>query len=141
MLYRCGILTPDSELDADIVCTLSGTKLSFEASKRTLTVEITENKKGYTLTVPMTADERIFGLGDDTRENVMVRGLKVDIYIANVASYGPMPVIMSSDGWGFVLNTTFRSTIDCGSENPDEIRIDVSEGRGVRSWLKTEASL
>ena len=62
--------------------------------------------KGFTINLTMTEDERIFGLGDESRENIARRGTFSRVDIRNIASYGPMPFIMSTNGWGMLLNCT-----------------------------------
>lgn len=128
MLYRYGILTADNELDNDNVCKQSKDKVIFDASKRKIEIASEHLDVGFRLRIPLSHDERLFGLGDATRDSVMVRGTRADIYIENVRAYGPMTVILSSDGWGFVLNCTYHNVIDCGKTDKDAIVIETNGG-------------
>ena len=85
--------------------------------------------KGFTINISMTEDERIFGLGDESRENIARRGTFSRVDIRNIASYGPMPYVMSTNGWGMLLNCTYASTYDCGHADPNTISIAAHKGQ------------
>ncbi len=87
------------------------------------------NDKGFTINLSMTKEERIFGLGDESRENIARRGTFSRVDIRNIASYGPIPYIMSTNGWGMLLNCTYASTYDCGKADPDTITIAAHKGQ------------
>ncbi len=80
-----------------------------------------ETNGGYELRFSLTADERLYGLGDVSRENIMRRGEAYECWVRNVKSYIPIPVVLSSRGWGLLLNTTWRNTIDVGKSDPQQI--------------------
>ena len=44
-------------------------------------------------------DERLYGLGDVTRERIQKRGDRSQIWVVNVKSYVPIPYVMSTRGW------------------------------------------
>ncbi len=71
--------------------------------------------------MPLAKDERIYGLGDVSRENIMRRGGVYEIWVRNVNSYIPIPVVLSNRGWGLLMNTTWRNTIDVGKSDPDRM--------------------
>lgn len=85
--------------------------------------------RGFTLTASLTKDERLFGLGDESRKNIARRGSVARLDIRNVASYGPIPFIMSSNGWGLLLNCTYATTFDCGASDPDSLVISSHKGQ------------
>ena len=118
LLSRYGILRadPTENIPSDAVSKLGDSSFVLKAGKRDVTIEINEYKKGFEVTAKLSDNERLFGLGDSTRDRVMVRGAKCTMDIANISSYGPLNILMSSDGWGFILNTTFASVFDCDSE-------------------------
>ena len=128
MLYRYGILTPDSECEADNVCRQSDGKVYFDAEKKTVEIHSEHMTSGFRIKIPLEKDERLFGLGDATRENVMIRGTRADVFIENIRAYGPMTVLLSSGGWGFVLNCTYHSVIDCAKTDKDAITIETNGG-------------
>jgi len=80
-----------------------------------------EDNGGYDIRFAMAKDERIYGLGDVNRDNVMRRGGVYEFWIRNVTSYIPIPVLLSNQGWGVLMNTTWRNTIDVGKADPDRI--------------------
>ncbi len=92
-------------------------------------IHMEERNRGYKITIYLDDKERIFGLGDSERDKLMVRGIIRTLHVANVSSYGPIPYIMSSNGWGFLLNTTYDSCFDIDSEQKNEINIIVKKGR------------
>ena len=86
------------------------------------------SKSGYRLDIPLTKKERLFGLGDANRDNVMIRGKTIPVWVCNVVSYGPLPIVISSDGWGILVNSTFRQKFDLGDTDKDLLSIYVAEG-------------
>ena len=104
---------------------------------------------GYDLRFALTKEERLYGLGDSNRENVMRRGGVYELWVLNVTSYIPVPMLLSSRGWGLLMNTTWRNTFDVGKTDPDALictapRSDVDYylfcGPDYRSLLETYTS-
>ena len=85
--------------------------------------------RGFTLKISLAKDERLFGLGDESRKSIARRGSVARLDIRNIASYGPMPFIMSSNGWGLLLNCTYASTFDCGAADADNLVIAAHKGQ------------
>lgn len=83
---------------------------------------------GFTLSVSLSEGERLFGLGDESRKSIARRGTVARLDMRNIASYGPMPFIMSSNGWGLLLNCTYASTFDCGAADSDRLVIAAHKG-------------
>ena len=128
MLTRYGILNSvdtDKECGEKITLTEGGISLS---AKRKVDFSVEKFSKDYIIKVPLSEKERLFGGGDSNREAVMIRGSRLVLHIANVRSYGPMPVLLSSDGWAIVLNTTYSSVFDCAKTDPDMLEIRVLGG-------------
>ena len=129
MLYRYGILARDGVCPDDGACTEENGVLTFRAGKRDVTVETEVHAAGgFRLRIPLTERERLFGLGDATRECVMVRGMRTEMFIENVTSYGPMPVLYSDAGWALVLNCTFRNSFDCAKTDSSAVVIEAAGG-------------
>lgn len=130
MLTRYAVIGKDIEerpLGDSTPLSLTDDTLTFDA-KRKVTVELEHHGREYSIHIPLAKEERLFGGGDSNRECVMIRGSKLVMHIANVRSYGPMPVVLSSDGWALVLNTTYASVFDLGKTHPDRITIRVLGG-------------
>ena len=121
-----------SRLTADgDTLTLSGGRrtLNFTVSLPNGTADGAQNsRRGYLLDLPLEPSERFYGLGDETRDCIQKRGHTADMWIRNVVSYGPIPFLVSSGGWGIFVNTTFRHRFDIGDSDPDRLRVTVSDG-------------
>ena len=84
--------------------------------------------KGYEVRFPLTKDERVYGLGDVSRDNIQRRGGRYEIWVKNINSYIPMPMAVTSKGWGLLVNTTWRNFIDVGKTDPDALVASAPEG-------------
>ena len=73
--------------------------------------------EGFELRFPLAEGERVYGLGDVSRENIQRRPGKYEIWVKNVNSYIPMPMALTSKGWGVFVNTTWRNVFDVGAED------------------------
>jgi alpha-glucosidase len=80
-----------------------------------------ETQGGYDVRFTLSPKERLYGLGDVSRENVMRRGGVYEMWVRNVKQYTPIPVVLSSSGWGLLMNTTWRNTIDIGKSDPHQM--------------------
>jgi len=76
---------------------------------------------GYDVRFALEKDERLYGLGDVSRENLMRRGKAYECWVVNVNSYIPIPMILSQRGWGLLMNTTWRNSFDVGKTDPDAL--------------------
>lgn len=79
-----------------------------------LTIGASLAGKGYEVRFPLADGERVYGLGDVSRENIQRRPGKYEIWVKNVNSYIPMPMALTSKGWGVLMNTTWRNYFDVG---------------------------
>ena len=75
--------------------------------------------EGYSISFKLAEDERVYGLGDCNRENIMRRGEAYSIWVKNVTGYIPVPMALSSCGWGIMVNTTWRNGVDVGKAHHD----------------------
>ncbi len=128
MLYRYKILSPDTCLEPDDNCVYSDDKITLLTKCGKTEFIYTPQSKGYIISIGLGEDERLFGTGDATRENLMIRGMKINIRIDDFDSYGPMPIMLSSYGWGLLVNSTYTSVFDCGCNNKDTAKITVTGG-------------
>ncbi len=85
------------------------------------TAPVFETNGGYDVRFTLTKGERIYGLGDVSRENIMRRGGVYECWVRNVKSYIPIPVMLSNRGWGLLMNTTWRNSFDVGKKDPDRV--------------------
>lgn len=103
-------------------------RLTVSGGKRVVDVQAEVVGKGFEIRIPLNAKDRLFGLGDSARGNVMRRGTTARMFIRNVVGYGPMPYLMSSEGWAIFVNCTYDHTFDMGESNPDELKITAKKG-------------
>ncbi|MBP3422206.1 MAG: hypothetical protein J6K86_00405, partial [Clostridia bacterium] len=125
MFTRYGILNETlSKEYADCTAEIQENVLLLHGVKRDLSVLVEQfGEKGFQLTLPLEKGERLFGLGDANRDSVMLRGKTLNVWVANVASYGPMPVLLSSDGWAIVVNSTYYQKFDIADSDKDKVVI------------------
>ena len=64
-------------------------------------------------------DRTFFGLGDQQRERLELRGTLGDLWVRNVTGYIPIPFFWTPDGFGLLVNTTRRLIVDLGHSSPD----------------------
>lgn len=134
MLSRYGILGgEDTRIEDCEDLNICGSRVAFFA-KRRVDIEVFGGESGHSYVIPLRDGERIFGLGDANREEVMIRSRRITLHKANVSCYGPMPIILSNDGWALFVNTTYSTIFDVGAAKPDELRIEV-DGGGVDFYL------
>lgn len=79
-------------------------------------------QKGFGAEFSLADDEKIYGLGDVTRDRIEKRGHRFDMWVLNVKSYAPIPFLMSSKGWALFMNTTSRHSVDIGKTVSDRLR-------------------
>lgn len=84
--------------------------------------------KGFAISFRLAKDERIYGLGDSGRDNLMRRGHRFDLWIRNNLCNIPIPMAVSRNGWGVLLNSTWRHAFDCGAKDPDALICEANEG-------------
>jgi len=84
--------------------------------------------EGFEIRFPLKKGTRVYGLGDVSRDNIQRRPGKYEVYVKNVYSYIPIPVAFTTEGWGFLVNSSWRHTIDVGQADPDAIVCTAKEG-------------
>lgn len=97
-------------------------------------------ESGFRLELGLTADERLYGLGDACRDQLQRRGHEASMVLRNVASYAPIPFLMSTRGWGLFVNTTWFHRIDAGATDPDRLVVSGARG-GLDIYLIAGGSL
>lgn len=129
MFSRYGILKERISHDcAECNAELTEGGVLLHGVKRDVYVAVEQFEKGFQLKIPVEKEERLFGLGDANRDSVMIRGKTLNVWVANVASYGPMPVLLSADGWAIVVNSTYYQKFDIADSDKDTVIISVAGG-------------
>ncbi len=90
-------------------------------------------EQGFNLSFGLAQDDRLFGFGDESRTQIQKRGHKNKMVVMNVASYVPIPFVMSSRGWGIFLNTTMYHTFDAGATVDN--RLSFSSEKGILDYF------
>lgn len=85
-------------------------------------------EKGFDLQLSLQADEKLYGLGDESRESLNKRGHANLMSVTNVVSYTPIPFFSSNKGWGLYLNSTWMHHFDGGKEQSDILRMHSDKG-------------
>lgn len=101
-------------------------KSKVSAADMKITTELTDT--GCNIAFPLTKSERIYGLGDVSRENIQRRPGRYEMFVKNVNSYIPIPMTIAHGGWGMLLNTTWRNYFDVGMADKDVMRCEVPVG-------------
>jgi len=73
-------------------------------------------------------EQTFYGLGDQQRERLELRGTLGDLWVRNVTGYIPIPFFWSPDGFGLLVNTTRRLIVDLGHTSPDWFGFRQPEG-------------
>jgi len=87
-----------------------------------------QGNSGFSSEFVLEEAEKLYGLGDESREGLQKRGRRARMWVKNVECYAPIPYLMSSGGWGFFLNTTWRHSFDLGYTNGDRWRVFAKQG-------------
>ena len=130
MLTKYGVLGNKLSRDYfDASVTLDGTTVNMKGKMREVLFKTAQmSHGGFRIDIPITEGEKFYGLGDSTRDGIMPRGRKIDIWVSNVKCYGPMPLLYSTEGWAILVNSTFRQRFDIGATSPDTLSIYVRGG-------------
>jgi len=95
------------------------------------TLEIMLSSKdsgGFDIKLALDKTDRLFGLGDESRDCVEKHGKVAVMKQENVRSYGPVPYLMSSRGWAVLVNCTYAHTFDIAATDSDTLHIYGSKG-------------
>jgi len=79
---------------------------------------------GFRARFHLPAGRALFGLGDQTREHIEHRGARGDLWVRNVKSYIPIPFLLTSDGFGLLVNTTRRVRYDLGASSAERLGLE-----------------
>jgi len=119
--------------DAEITISKADGRIRLNnAAGETLTYETgaprSQTAEGFSVEYALADGEKLYGLGDETRETIQKRGHLARMWVANVACYVPIPFLMSRRGWAIFVNTTWRHSWDVGHSLPDRLRVFGPQG-------------
>lgn len=85
-------------------------------------------KAGFDADFHLNDNEKLYGLGDVTRDRIQMRGTKFEMWIQDVSQYIPIPWLMSTQGWGLLINTTRRHVLDIGQTDSEILSFSSKQG-------------
>lgn len=124
MLSRYGILQDGNEK----AIPFESNSIVLAAGKRSVEINFEKKAEGFEIRIPLSKKERIFGGGDSTREHIMHRGSSLTMHVVNFSGYGPIPVMFSTDGWGILVNCTYKHIFDIGETDSSCMKISAEKG-------------
>jgi alpha-glucosidase len=83
---------------------------------------------GFRAEFALREGERLYGLGDETRDCIQKRGHEAQMVLLNVTCYAPIPFLMSTGGWAIFLNSTWFHHVDVGATQPDRLVYHAGHG-------------
>ncbi|MCE5219077.1 DUF5110 domain-containing protein [bacterium] len=90
--------------------------------------DATSPQQGFRAEFSLAAEDRLYGLGDETRDRLNKRGHQTRMIVRNVASYAPLPFLMSTGGWAVFLNSTWFHQVDAGATCADRLVFSADQG-------------
>lgn len=91
-------------------------------------IKILHDEGIYEVSLGLDKNEKFFGLGDQCRDRIEHRNSIADMDVVSAASYIPIPFLMSSRGYGILVNTTHRHVWDIDHKNRNTLRIVIPGG-------------
>lgn len=85
-------------------------------------------REGFGIGFVLDDAERLYGMGDITRDRIQKRGLRERVWVRNKTAYVPVPFLMSSRGWALMTNTTWDHEFDLGCDRSDRLGIESEAG-------------
>ena len=129
LLSRYGILDLAPEGEPELLRRDEDPRAELEGNGRTLSFSLSAGEDGgFEIRLPLDPAERLYGLGDESRDCIEKHGKIAVMKQENVRSYGPMPFLMSSLGWALLVNCTYAHTFDIAASTPDLLRIFGAKG-------------
>lgn len=75
----------------------------------------------FALKIKIADGERFYGLGEGANDRIELRGRAYQNWVRYQYNEIPIPLCISSEGWGIWLNAHSRSFFDIGKRVPDEL--------------------
>ena len=90
-------------------------------------VERTEHTPfGFSLS--LMEGERFYGLGEGKRDGLNLRGQVFQNWAYYQFDEAPIPFLMSSEGWGLLINNDWKHFVDVGARRADELTVLGEDG-------------
>jgi alpha-glucosidase (family GH31 glycosyl hydrolase) len=89
---------------------------------RVATFPTAHSNRGWQLDLPLQAEEKLVGFGDQVRTRFLLNGQKDELWVHYPTKHVPVPFFMSSRGYGIFFNTTRRLRFDVGATDSTRMR-------------------
>lgn len=83
--------------------------------------ETLPSEASYAITFTIADGERFYGLGEGANDRVELRGGAYQNWVRYQYNEIPIPLVISSEGWGIWLNSRARSFVDIGKRKADQL--------------------
>ncbi len=90
--------------------------------------EMKQTEAGFELAFTLDEGERLYGLGDVTRDHLNRRCHTYNLTVVANTSPMPFPMLLSSRGWGVLVNCSAESCWDCGHSDPSKLVVSSALG-------------
>ena len=84
-------------------------------------VETIPTDDHFALKIKISESARFYGLGEGSRDSIELRGRAYQNWVRYQYNEIPIPLVISSEGWGIWLNALSRSFYDIGGRVKDEL--------------------
>jgi alpha-glucosidase (family GH31 glycosyl hydrolase) len=89
---------------------------------------VCDPERGFRAAFTLKDNEKLYGLGDETRDTIQKRGRLARMWVKNVACYVPIPILISTGGWAILLNTTQKHYFDLGHSQTNQMAFGANAG-------------
>lgn len=129
LLSKYGVIDLEPEGEPEKIFSGESGEAVIEGPSYTLAFSLSAPEDGgFEIRLPLDPRERLYGLGDESRDCIEKHGKLAVMKQENFRSYGPMPYLMSSRGWAVLLNCTYAHVFDVASSVPDTLIIRSDKG-------------
>lgn len=125
--YRILDMTPDG-VPGEVIFSGEQDTAVLERGYRLEFTLASGEEGGFSIRLPLDPGERLYGMGDESRDCLEKHGKVAVIKQENVHSYGPVPYLMSSRGWAVLVNCTYAHTFDIAAAEPDVLSVSGDKG-------------
>ncbi len=128
LLTKYHLLNTEPEGKPEVIYEGESNLVTLEAGYRLDLTLSSDDAGGFDVKLPLDKSDRLFGLGDESRDCLEKHGKIAVMAQMNVRSYGPIPYLMSSRGWALFMANTYPHTYDIAATDKDLLHIFGDKG-------------
>lgn len=117
-------ITPELGVRA---CLAGGIEIATAPGTQPGTGPTLHGNRGCRVNLPIAPDEKLIGFGDQVRTRFLLNGQRDELWIRYPLKHVPVPLLMSSRGYGIFFNTTRRLHFDIGATDPELARFVIEK--------------